>query len=134
MIFAECIGKIRFRASGSTATIGLSDTRLETLGAVRAANDLSFIPPCDGYPPNSIVPTIYVWTVGDDYPVAYHLEIEIEVRYTGRDGFSNTTVYLSSTLGYGRADSVRRSVETWIAEEIQNFAGTYLRAVPQRFR
>lgn len=134
LVFAKCIRPIEFVTSGTAASIGLSETRLQTVGMVGVANDLSFLATCDTNALEGIRPRINVWTVGDDYPVAYHLEAEFDVLRTAKNGFEITTAFAKETLGYAPASSARSNIETWIRDVIQEFAGAYLRTVPSTYR
>lgn len=56
-----------------------------------------------------------VWTVGDDFPVAYHVECKA-------GSFENPTILSDTVLGYGNKRNVPETIKKSIDEIISRFA------------
>lgn len=70
--------------------------------------------------------SISVWTVGADYPVAYHIEITIN-KFRGNS--SGTSGYTNALLGYASAKAIRddRIVKNAISDLVDSAAALVLR-------
>lgn len=56
-----------------------------------------------------------VWTVGDDFPVAYHVECRI-------GSYSETRILHDEHLGYGNKNNVPQSIKESIEQMVSQFA------------
>ncbi len=57
---------------------------------------------------------IEVWTVGDDYPIAFHIKLTA--------GNLDENIYEDSTLGYGSKNNVPHTVRETISDMVDRFA------------
>jgi len=64
---------------------------------------------------------IKIWTVGDVYPIAYHIEINA-------GNLANMREYEAAILGYGSKRNVPESVRTSIAQLVDDLAITFFKA------
>ena len=64
---------------------------------------------------------LIVWTVGDDYPVAYHITIRA-------GNFSDPGVYENAVLGHGSKSNVPRTVRETISELMDDLAIAFFKA------
>lgn len=64
---------------------------------------------------------VTVWTVGDDYPIAFHIEI-------GAGNYSNLGLYKTAMLGYSSKQQINDSVKKSISELVDQLAITYFKA------
>ncbi|MFN7712990.1 MAG: hypothetical protein ACK5OI_11490 [Curvibacter sp.] len=64
---------------------------------------------------------VKVWTVGDDYPIAYHIAINA-------GNLTNTRQYESSILGYGSKRNVPDSVRESISKLVEDLAVAFFKA------
>lgn len=65
--------------------------------------------------------SIIVWTVGDDYPIAFHIEISA-------GNYSNLGQYETAILGYGSEQKITESVKESISELVDDLAIAYFKA------
>lgn len=122
---------------GSAESIGLTDTGLNGILGLRLRNDLSFLPRCGNdysEPKNEsmLFVDLAVWTVGDDYPVAYHVELttyQFSMVHSIPRQFNEpfTTAY----LGYARSTDVSGELNKIIEEIVRDMAISYVRATGQ---
>jgi hypothetical protein len=64
---------------------------------------------------------IKIWTVGDDYPIAYHIAINA-------GNLANMREYQAAILGYGSRLNVPESVRKSIAQLVDDLAITFFKA------
>lgn len=63
-----------------------------------------------------------IWTVGDDYPVAMHVECKLSGYGVGSSFFSE---FETAGLGYSSAREVKTQAEDFIREQIQTIASDF---------
>jgi len=109
--------------------IGLSDEELTSYLKLRYKNNFANIPAGEYiYEPNLSdvekrkLGNIWcgVWTVGQDYPVAYHVECRLGSEI-------NKRIVHDEHLGYGNKDNVRKSIRESLNSMIENFAITFFK-------
>ncbi len=61
-----------------------------------------------------------VWTVGDSYPVAYHVQCRM-------GNMKNLQILSDANLGYGNKDAAIRAVHNALDRIVTNFAKTFFR-------
>jgi hypothetical protein len=120
LVFAECV--IPFvDVTGSAARIGLVPDRLTEYATLRLRSDLSFLPGCNEDSNGTRVFLFFtVWTVGDDYPVAYHISARARLLLVP-DGVPDDP-HENSYLGYANANQVLGQVEDIIRDEVRTLA------------
>lgn len=127
LVFAECVF-VEVSIQGSAEKIGLSKSSLDAFANLRRANDLSFLPRCD---PSQVQRGVYlsfqVWTVGDDFPVAYHISADTYIVTYGLNDVRSTSPFVAAYLGYANATRLRGVVEDTITEVVRDFALTMVR-------
>ena len=64
---------------------------------------------------------ITVWTVGNDYPIAFHIEI-------GSGNYLNLGQYKTAFLGYSSKQKITESVKKSITELVDDLAVSYFKA------
>jgi hypothetical protein len=64
---------------------------------------------------------VKIWTVGDDYPIAYHIEI-------GAGNLTNSWEYKTAMLGYGSKNNVPNSIRESISKLIDELAVAFFKA------
>jgi hypothetical protein len=64
---------------------------------------------------------VEVWTVGDDYPIAYHIKINAGNFFNGRE-------YENAILGYGSKQTVPDSIRKSISQLIDDLAVAFFKA------
>jgi hypothetical protein len=64
---------------------------------------------------------VKVWTVGDDYPVAFHLELQA-------GNLTNEKEYRGAVLGYGSKQNVPDTIRKKIAELVEEAALAFFKA------
>ncbi|MCG9738594.1 hypothetical protein L1D32_10545 [Shewanella insulae] len=65
--------------------------------------------------------SIKVWTVGDDYPIAFHIEI-------GAGNYSNLGQYKTAILGYSSKQKIAESVKQSISDLVDDLAVAFFKA------
>lgn len=120
LLFADCWRLFTF-PQGTAVELGLTGSSMTRYFELRAANDLSFVRECrDDEYDSYLLLSLNVWTVGDTFPVAYHIEVtgQIFPTYEGRP--SNSVE--SAWLGYANAANVEGSVREAIATAVEELA------------
>ena len=116
--------------AGSAEEIGIDQDK--SLGRVklRLANTIGMVPIIKGDGSNATgalnkvcLVMINIWTVGDDYPVAYH--VKISTGYT----IWSANIFETAFLGYGNSVNVQDSINDAIDDLIDNFAVAYHKGV-----
>lgn len=64
---------------------------------------------------------IKVWTIGDDYPIAYHLSIRA-------GNYTDFGIYTNAILGYGSKENVPETVKKLITELVEELAISFFKA------
>ena len=64
---------------------------------------------------------IKLWTVGNDYPIAFHIEIS-------SGNYSNLGQYKTAILGYSSKEKILESVKKSITELVDDLAVSYFKA------
>jgi len=130
----ESFGNIRVAFEGKDAEkIGLKEKDLTDLLKLKFKNNFAGIPYKDQsdkileiYKNKAIAPTIgnliiKVWIVGDDYPIAYHIELIA-------GSFENMNNYKNAVLGYGSKSNVPDTVKKTIGQCVEEFAVIFFKA------
>jgi hypothetical protein len=68
---------------------------------------------------------IKIWTVGDDYPIAFHIEIRAG-NYAG--DYSNMSQYKSAILGYDSKSKIQNTTKESISELVDELAVSFFKA------
>ena len=119
-MFAECV-TFSVHLIGTAERIGLSSGQLGNYAELRHRNDLSFLPKCSDETDGAFMLFYFnVWTVGEDFPVAYHVDISV-VLYLQPDGVPRDP-YSTSYLGYANASRIQGQVEDIIRDEVRAVA------------
>ncbi len=67
---------------------------------------------------------VHVWTVGDDYPIAFHIEMQADNMSAGYAEYA----YEHEILGYGSKQNVPDSVRESISKLMDNLAVAFFKA------
>lgn len=137
LLYRDLIGVKRFYSTqatlhGSAKELGLVQAELTDFVNLRFKNlftgfTLEEIPKDkEGLPKKDINPgewaslTVKIWTVGKDYPVAYHVELKMEKLFGGVNG------YQDAALGYASAKTLKdeRVLKDTISDLIERAAVT----------
>lgn len=128
----ESFGLINVSVEGSAGTIGLKKEDLTDFLRLRFKNSFAGM----GFKePKNLWETfedkekgkkigsihVKVWTVGDEYPIAYHIAISA-------GNLANTRQYESAILGYGSKRNVPDSVRESISKLIDDLAVAFFKA------
>ena len=65
----------------------------------------------------------FVWTVGNDYPVAYHVECEVHSYGSGRSHWKSNTQ--NAVLGYDSSENVPQTIDQKLEDFIEDLASLY---------
>ena len=127
--FTSCISpSVQF--NGTAEEVGLRQAPLESFLKLRLRNDIQGLEFCDsssgGLTQGGLKLILTVWTVGDSYPVAYHLDFSSFVVFAP-NGFNNP--FEASYLGYANPEALEGEIETAIEEAIQIMGVSYLKGV-----
>lgn len=129
LLFVTCIEPV-VDLKGTAESLGLSDTNLLDHVKLRLRNDLRSLPLCDlaaATPEARPMMLLFtVWTVGDQYPIAYHVEVWTGLML-GPAGFD--TPYRGAVLGVSNAAAMAGLAEQVIEETVHDLAIAYLRAI-----
>jgi hypothetical protein len=112
---------------GSAADVGLTEAQIAELvrqGTGRHLAELRLIEGIESDEAsmrNTGLLRLLVWTVGDNYPMAYHIEISFELLGEGQS-------YESATLGYGGRTHLESEIATAIESLIGEFAAFFREA------
>ena len=107
--------------TGSAEKLGLKKSALIDFAKLRLKNNIADIPmtaniPQDAFKEDSVaLLALTVWTVGDDYPVAFHINISC-------GPVSKIDLYQTAILGYASKNKMERIVKESIDDLIQDFA------------
>jgi hypothetical protein len=124
---------INVNLQGSAEKIGLNKERLTDLAKLKFKNNFANINYKDESErlfdiyldenKNNSVAAIYfdIWTVGDDYPVAYHISVK-------SGPVSNADMYTNAYLGYGSRVDVPETVKKAIADFMEELAISFFKA------
>jgi hypothetical protein len=127
----ERYGLVYVHLQGSAKDIGLDQDELSDYMKLKYKNNFSTVPynkdenlillgmNIDEQKKVGIM-HINIWTVGDDYPVAYHIEI-----FSGP--FYDESIYNNAVLGYDAADNIEKIVKETITKMIEELAITYFK-------
>ncbi len=131
-IWVDCINPFVF-IQGSAEEIGLEIDDLESYLKLRLRNDLGFLEICrpDDYA-DKISLSIYVnvWTVGNDYPVAFHIEFYTSILAPSVPYF-HSKPFETDMLGYASSEKIYEQVTDSIEELVKATAIAYIKAVGQ---
>ena len=106
---------------GSAMSLDLKQQPLTEFLKLRLRNDLSAIPICKkGDKEGLAFVHVHVWTVGDDYPVAFHITLS-GGPITRLDAFE------TAILGYGSKRSIEEQVRKSIRQLVEDFAVAFLK-------
>jgi hypothetical protein len=128
----ERFGLINVSLDGSAEKIGLKKEELTNYLRLRFKNSFAGM---EFKEPEDIIKTyqdkekakktgnihVKVWTVGDDYPIAYHIAINAGNLTSGRE-------YETAILGYGSKSNVPNSVRESISQLIDDLAVAFFKA------
>lgn len=125
LMFADCWRLFTF-LQGTAEDLGLTDSTISSYFELRAANDLSFVRKCrDDEFDSYLLLTVEVWTVGDTFPVAYHIEFTGQILPSYEGSPSNSVE--SAWLGYANAANVEGIVREVISSAVEDLAIRVLR-------
>ncbi|HEX7005085.1 MAG TPA: hypothetical protein VF168_12945 [Trueperaceae bacterium] len=125
LLHVECWSAVAY-LQGTAEEIGLSSEELTQRFRLRMSNDISFVPECDDLANTSYLAlSLNVWTVGEDYPVAYHVAIEGSIFpvYDGRPENS----FENAWLGYAATERVKGEVREAVEESVYDLALDFLK-------
>ena len=128
----QTFGSISVSLQGSAEKIGLKEKELSNYLKLRFKNSFAKYEYkeveklFDAMKDKKIAPTIglihiQVWTVGDDYPVAYHISINA-------GNLNNVRVYTEAYLGFGSKSNVPDTVKESISSLIDDLAIAFFKA------
>ncbi len=120
LVFADCV-EFYFYLQGTAERLGVSAQSLMDIAMLRHRSDLSFLPLCGtDYDITRMSVETSVWTVGDDFPVAFHLETTtfMEVPSAGIP----ERPFRYAVLGYTNAAVVPSEVEDYVEDMIRALA------------
>jgi len=125
LMFVDCVA-VAVRSTASSP-LNLSNSAMEDYIELRLLVDMPFVPSCDTspeltYPYTSLFMHVSVWAVGDDYPVAYH--IDVTSYLVGAPQGQSETPFETAFLGYSRATTIRGEVEDAFDEWVRMLAVT----------
>lgn len=119
-VFADCVS-FYVSLQGTASNLGLSDGEVLRYAKLRHANDLSFLPACgESYELRWLTVEFLIWTVGEDYPVAFLLRTTTFLPGLP-EGTSNEP-FETAVLGYASAAQVSHEVEEFIQDAIRDLA------------
>lgn len=119
LTFVECVAFYVY-VQGSAEAIGLSEASLQRYFDLRKLNDLAFVPTCgEDAGMGALLVSALVWTVGNDYPVAYH--VAIDSMLVAPEGV-NDNPYSDAYLGYARSTQMRGEIEGILQETVRELA------------
>ena len=107
-VFADCVAS-SVSTQGSAKQLGLDVGVLHDYVSLRLRNDLSSLPICEASTvadQTALIIHLVAWTVGEDYPVAYHIDVQTEILGGGLSGSYTPTPYENSALGYSSAADI----------------------------
>ena len=127
LLFADCWLAFTL-IEGSAPDIGILDSTVTEYFDLRMANDASFLPKCDGGHPTQTVLSfqVRVWTVGNEYPVAFLNEITGSLSGPPIELLQDE-VTDDAWLGYSNSELVEDSIRENIDSFVEDFAITLLR-------
>lgn len=128
----QTFGSLSVSLQGSAEKIGLKEKELTDYLKLRFKNSFAKYEfkevekLWDVMQDKKIAPTIglihiQVWTVGDDYPIAYHISINA-------GNLSNAREYTGAYLGYGSKSNVPDTVKESISSFIDKLAIAFFKA------
>jgi hypothetical protein len=125
----EYFGIIRVRTQGDTEKIGLTAETLSNYLRLKFRNnfrgmkvDYEKLPAMryqEGQKCGTII--VSVWTIGDDYPIAYHIDFN-----AGK--FGDLNVWNEAYLGYGAKENVPEGIKKQINDMVERFAISFYKA------
>lgn len=126
LLFVDCL-QITFRVNAASPNHNLSKDQLKRYAELRALIEMPFIPLCDSMTDTvgritSLFMTVTVWTVGDVYPVAYH--IDVTTNMIGAPNGQSDEPFTEAYLGYARSTSVGDQVQEAIHDVVRSLALT----------
>lgn len=131
----ECVVFIKPQVSGDEAVQRLfSREKIKDYVKLRLANDLSFVPLCKGVPydPSGrrlAYISVMIRTVGDDYPIAYLVELPVFVlEKASTDQSEGTDWDGGGVLGYTSKEKYVESIKEALAGEVEDFASFMVEA------
>lgn len=101
---------------GSAESLGLNKDRLTDSLRLRLKNAIASMPFCkEGQLDGATFVFLRVWTVGKDYPVAFHLDLNAGTP-------SNARAFEHAILGYGSKEGIEEQVKRSINNLVESFA------------
>ena len=127
--FSTCVSPgILF--SGSAEEIGISENSLNNFLKLRLRNDVQSLKLCDSDEEAASLSKLYlwlnVWTVGESYPIAYHLDFSTHLTLAP-DGLN--TPFEASYLGYANVAALEDEIKSATEEAIRTMGIAYLKGV-----
>jgi len=127
----EYIGLVIVTVKGSAEKIGLHSDDLSdflmlrlknSLGSLEKLSDRKYFSMSDDESNDNKMMTITldVWTVGDDYPIAFHVHFQAGPQ-------TNVRLYEDQILGYGSRINVPLSIKQSITDLVDTFAIKFYR-------
>lgn len=127
LTFVNCVDLSPTIVLDGSAEALLSKQHIEDLYALRVANDFSMLPSCLEGPASqgALRSVINIWSVGDDYPMAYLLTYQAQVWSTPLSTAEDT--YRVRYLGYASANQLHDIATTQLRSYVEDLAIRTLR-------
>ena len=128
----ESFSSLRVYFNGTAKDIGLNKDELTNFLKLRFKNSFAgtayqqtdfkkIMNESDAQKSKRGVIEIKIWTVGNDYPIAFHIEIS-------SGNYSNFEQYKTAFLGYSSKEKIFESVKKSITELVDDLAVSYFKA------
>ena len=128
-VFADCVYSV-VNLQGTAEKINVSAITLLEHALLRLRNDIGSLPICgDSTIDGQTVMTIYftVWTVGEDYPTAYHIDARTSIFGGGLSEYYEA--YTDAVLGYANAVDMEDQAKKSIADIVSSLAVEYYKGI-----